>query len=60
MDLESRTIETASVNTIRVPAMEAGGKGVPGMVTQTGPEPSRAERFSAGSLPHPDALEAAK
>ncbi|MEJ7870931.1 MAG: hypothetical protein WKF67_01635 [Rubrobacteraceae bacterium] len=60
MDLESRTIETASVNTIRALGMEAVGKAASGMVTQTGPEPSRAERFLAGSLAHPDAREAAK
>ena len=60
MDLESRTIETAPVNTIRVPAMEAVGKAAPGMVTQAGPEPSRAEPVLAGSLPHTDTREAAK
>ena len=60
MDLESRTIETASVNTIRAPAMEAVGKAAPGMVTQAGPGPSRAEPILAGTLPHPDTREAAK
>jgi hypothetical protein len=60
VDLESRTIETASVNTIRAPAMEAVGKAASGMVTQAGPEPSRAEPILAGTLPHPDTREAAK
>jgi hypothetical protein len=48
VDLESKIIEVASLNTIRTLTME------------TGPEPSRAEPVLADSLPHPDARGAAK
>lgn len=60
MDLEFRTIGTASVNTVRTLAMGGVGKAAPGMVTQVGPEPWQAEPVLAGSLPHPDTREAAK
>jgi hypothetical protein len=60
VDLKARIIETAPIDTIRFPAMDAVGQAALGVVTQASPEPSRAERFSAGPLPHPYALEGAK
>ena len=59
VDLESRTTQTASLHAIRALGMEAVGV-TSDMGTQTGPEPSRAERFLADSVHHPDAREAAK
>lgn len=59
MDLESRTTQTASLDAIRALRMEAVGV-ASDMGTQTGPEPSRAERFLAVSVHHPGAREAAK
>ena len=53
-------MENAPVNATRVPAMDAVGHAARGVVMQTGPEPSRAERFLAASPPHPGALEVAK
>jgi hypothetical protein len=60
VDFESETRETASLDAIRALGVEAMGRADSDMGTQTGPEPSRAERFLAVSVHHPDAREAAK